>query len=72
VFAYFCGPEELPLEYTAEMHQVGEEHQPGRPEDWQWPPGRVDQWGVTGGPTARVKRAQRLFRFTQDGYRLEG
>jgi catechol 2,3-dioxygenase len=71
VFAYFCGPEELPLEYTAEMHQVGEDHRAGMPQDWVWPPGRVDQWGVTPGPTARVKRAQTLFRCSEDGYWLD-
>jgi catechol 2,3-dioxygenase len=71
-FAYFCGPEELPLEYTAEMQQVGEDHVARGPEDWKWPPGRVDQWGIVAGPTARVKRAQSLFRFSEDGYRLGG
>jgi catechol 2,3-dioxygenase len=70
-FAYFCGPEEFPLEYTAEMQQVDDSYRVGSPEDWPWPPGRVDQWGIMAGPSARVKRAQRLFRFSEDGYRLE-
>jgi catechol 2,3-dioxygenase-like lactoylglutathione lyase family enzyme len=72
VFAYFCGPEEFPLEYTAEMLKVDDSYRVGSPEDWKWPPGRVDQWGIMAGPSARVKRAQRLFRFSEDGYRLEG
>jgi catechol 2,3-dioxygenase-like lactoylglutathione lyase family enzyme len=71
VFAYFCGPEELPLEYTSEMQQVGEDHQPRMPEHWGWPPGRVDRWGITPGPTARMKRAQTLFRCSPDGFRLD-
>jgi len=71
VFAYFCGPEELPLEYTSEMQQVGEDYRTGTPQDWVWPPGRVDQWGITPGPTARVKRAQTLFRCSADGFRLD-
>ena len=71
VFAYFCGPEELPLEYTSSMQQVDEEHRPRKPEDWTWPPGRVDHWGITPGPSARVKRAQTLFRCSPEGYRLE-
>jgi catechol 2,3-dioxygenase len=70
VFAYFCGPEELPLEYTAEMNQVDDSYRVGSPDDWRWPPGRVDQWGLMAGPTARVKRAQSLFRFSEDGWRL--
>ena len=72
VFAYFCGPEELPLEYTGEMQQVGNDHVARGPQDWTWPPGRVDQWGIVPGPTARVKRAQTLFRFSADGHHLEG
>ncbi|MGE0563000.1 MAG: VOC family protein [Pseudolabrys sp.] len=73
VFAYFCGPEELPLEYTSEMQQVGEDFVPSRkPEDWIWPPGRLDHWGLTPGPSARVKAAQARFQFSETGYRLDG
>ena len=71
VFAYFCGPEEFPLEYTSEMQQVDDNYRVGKPDDWKWPPGRVDQWGIVPGPSLRVKRAQRLFRFAEDGYRLD-
>jgi catechol 2,3-dioxygenase len=72
VFCYFCGPEEMPLEYTSEMQQVDDGYRTGMPADWKWPPGRVDRWGVSDPPSARVKRAQALFRFTEDGYRLHG
>ncbi len=71
VFAYFCGPDELPLEYTAEMQQVDDSHRARMPEDWTWPPGRVDQWGLTPGPSPRVKQAQSLTGFTDDGHRLD-
>ncbi len=71
VFAYFCGPGDIPVEYTGEMLQVGDDYKVGMPQDWTWPPGRLDHWGVTPGPSARVKAAQALFRFTRDGYRLE-
>jgi catechol 2,3-dioxygenase-like lactoylglutathione lyase family enzyme len=70
VFAYFCGPEELPLEYTSCMQQVDDSYRIRPIEEWRWPPGRVDHWGITPGPSARVKKAQRLFSFTPDGYRL--
>jgi catechol 2,3-dioxygenase len=70
-FAYFVGPEELPLEYTAEMQQVDEGYPTGMPEKWKWPPGRVDHWGLTPGPTARVLRTQNLFRFPADGHLLD-
>jgi catechol-2,3-dioxygenase len=71
VFAYFCGPDDLPIEYTGEMQQVDNSHRVGGPEDWTWPPGRLDHWGITPGPSARVKAAQALFQFTETGYRLE-
>ncbi len=71
VFAYFCGPEELPIEYTAEMQQVDESYRVGGPSDWSWPPGRLDHWGITPGPSRRVKEAQSRFAFSPDGYRLE-
>jgi catechol 2,3-dioxygenase len=71
VFAYFCGPEELPLEYTSEMEQVTPAHQPRPREAWGWPAGRVDHWGITPGPSARMKRAQSLFRCAKDGWRLD-
>jgi catechol 2,3-dioxygenase-like lactoylglutathione lyase family enzyme len=71
VFAYFCGPEEVPIEYTGEMQQVDDSYRVGMPADWTWPPGRLDHWGVTAGPSARVKQAQRRFAFSADGYRLE-
>lgn len=70
VFCYFCGPEEMPLEYTSEMQQVDESYPTGTPADWQWPPRRVDRWGVSDPPSRRVLRAQSLFRFEPGAFRL--
>jgi catechol 2,3-dioxygenase len=70
VFCYFCGPEEMPLEYTSDMQQVDDSYPTGTPADWKWPPRRVDRWGLSDPPSRRVLRAQSLFRFTRDGYRL--
>lgn len=69
VFAYFAGPEEIPLEYTAEMLQIDASYKPRSPEEWKFPPGRSDQWGITAPQTPRLARIQELFRFTADGYR---
>lgn len=69
VFCYFLGPEEFPLEYTAEVLEVGEDHVPRGPDYWKWPPGRSDRWGVTEPLSKRFQRVQRLFRFTEDGWR---
>jgi catechol 2,3-dioxygenase len=69
VFAYFAGPEEIPLEYTAEVLQIDESYRPHGPDFWKFPPGRSDQWGVTNPQTPRLTRIQQLFRFSADGYR---
>ena len=69
-FAYFAGPEELPLEYTCEMDQIDDSYVIRQPEEWKWPPGRLDHWGLTPGPTARMQRVQQLVQFSSDGYRL--
>jgi catechol 2,3-dioxygenase len=71
VFCYFAGPEEMPIEYTSEMMQVDDTYPTGMPEKWKWPAGRVDQWGVSDFPSARIKRIQSLIRFNEDGWRLE-
>ncbi len=70
VFAYFAGPEEFPLEYTGEVLQIDDTYQPHGPDYWKWPPGRLDQWGVTPPHTARWKRIQDMVGFTPDGWRL--
>jgi catechol 2,3-dioxygenase-like lactoylglutathione lyase family enzyme len=70
VFAYFCGPDELPIEYTAEVLQVDDTYVPRGSDYWKFPPGRSDQWGITQPRSARYYRVQRLFGFTDDGWRL--
>jgi catechol 2,3-dioxygenase len=62
-FNYFIGPFGEVIEYTAEVEQVGADHVARGPADWQWPPGRVDQWGISPPPSARLKEAQRLVLF---------
>jgi len=67
VFAYFCGPDEVPLEYTAEILQIDDSYQPRPSAYWKFAPGRSDQWGITRPRSARYYRVQRLFGFTADG-----
>ncbi|HSI41359.1 MAG TPA: VOC family protein [Xanthobacteraceae bacterium] len=71
VFAYFCGPGELPLEYTTEVAQIDDSYPIRRPDAWRWPPGRLDHWGLMSGPSERVKKAQSFFPFVEGGYRLD-
>ena len=71
VFCYFLGPEDMPLEYTAEMQQIDDRYRPGTPEDWTWLPGRLDHWGISAGPSERIEAAGLNYRFTDDGWRLD-
>ena len=71
VFCYFLGPEDMPVEYTAEMQQVDARHRAGTPENWKWPPDRLDHWGISAHPSERMEAAGLNYRFTDDGYRLD-
>ena len=71
VFCYFLGPDDMPIEYTAEMQQVDASYRTGKPEDWKWPPGRLDHWGITKGPSERIETAGLKINFTDDGHRLD-
>ncbi len=64
-FNYFVGPAGFVIEYTADVEQVDESYVARGPEDWKWPPGRVDQWGISAPPSARLKEAQRQISFSQ-------
>ena len=62
-FNYFVGPFDIVIEYTAEVEQVDDSYQAKYPSDWTWPPGRVDQWGISAPPSARLKEAQKAVFF---------
>lgn len=62
-FNYFVDPFGIVIEYTAEVEQIDDSHQPGGPADWTWPPGRIDQWGIGQAPTPALKAAQRAVFF---------
>jgi catechol 2,3-dioxygenase len=70
-FAYFAGPDELPLEYTSDVLQIDETYEFHGPDYWKWPAGRLDAWGVTPAHTKRWKRIQTMFGFSSEGYRLD-
>ncbi len=58
VFAYFVDPFGFVIEYTAEVLQVDDDYRVGGPDDWTWPPGRTDQWGIAPPKSAACKAAQ--------------
>jgi catechol 2,3-dioxygenase len=62
-FNYFIGPAGFVIEYTADVEQVDDSYRVGSPEDWKWPAGRVDHWGISAAPSANLKQAQKLISF---------
>jgi len=58
VFFYFVDPFGIVIEHTAEVEQVDDSYPVGGPEDWVWPEGRVDKWGVCPPKTDVCKKAQ--------------
>jgi len=62
-FNYFIGPGGVVVEYTAEVEEVDDSYRTGSPTDWTWPPGRVDHWGISAPPSARLKAAQQIIGF---------
>jgi 2,3-dihydroxy-p-cumate/2,3-dihydroxybenzoate 3,4-dioxygenase len=59
VFGYFVAPFGPIVEYTAEVGEVDESYRIGGPEDWKWPPGRTDHWGISTRDNARMQAAER-------------
>jgi catechol 2,3-dioxygenase-like lactoylglutathione lyase family enzyme len=62
-FNYFIDPFGVVIEYTADVQQVDESYRVGMPEDWKWPAGRIDHWGISAPPSAKLKDAQRAVFF---------
>lgn len=58
-FNYFLDPFGVVIEYTADVQQIDDSYRVGSPDDWKWPPGRVDHWGISAPPSAELKQAQR-------------
>ena len=63
LFNYFIDPFGVVIEYTAEVEQIDDSHLARGPAEWKWPPGRVDQWGISPPPGAGLKEAQRRVLF---------
>ena len=63
VFGYFIAPYGGVIEYTAEVSEVGDDYRVGTPEDWKWPPGRIDHWGISRKDTAKTGPAEAVLRF---------
>lgn len=58
VFMYFVDPAGFVIEHTAEVLQIDDSYLIGGPEDWVWPAGRTDQWGIAPPKSDACKAAQ--------------
>ena len=69
VFAYFVGPDDFVIEYTAEIEKVDENYRVREPKEWAYPPGHSDLWGATAPPSERMKAAQKKIGFAAGPFR---
>jgi catechol-2,3-dioxygenase len=69
VFAYFIGPDNFVIEYTAEIEQVDDRYRVREPREWAYPPGHSDLWGATPPPSERMKAAQQQIGFAAGPFR---
>ena len=58
VFAYFVDPQGVVVEYTAEVLEVDDDYRVRGPDEWVWPPGRTDHWGIAAPKSDACKKAQ--------------
>ncbi len=66
VFAYFIAPFGAVVEFSTAVNKVADDYPVGAPEDWTWPEGRIDQWGMSDKDVAALRSAEERFRFRRD------
>ena len=66
VFAYFIAPFGAVVEFSTAVEKVPDDYRAGEPEDWTWPPNRIDQWGMSDKDVAALRRAEETFRFKRE------
>ena len=66
VYAYFIAPFGAVIEFSTAVEKVADDYQAGSPEDWTWPPNRIDQWGLSDKDNAALRVAEEKFRFRRD------
>lgn len=66
VYAYFIAPFGAVVEFSTAVEKVPEDYRVGSPEDWTWPPNRIDQWGISDKDNTALRAAEERFRFRRD------
>lgn len=71
VYAYFIAPFGPVIEFSTAVEKVPEDYKVGAPEDWTWPPNRIDQWGISDKDFDGLRKAEERFRFRPLGQRAQ-
>lgn len=66
VYAYYIAPFGPVIEFSTAVEQVPDDYRTGEPDDWTWPPGRIDQWGMSDKDFVGLRAAEERFRFRRD------
>ena len=66
VYAYYIAPFGPVIEFSTAVEKVPEDYRAGTPDDWTWPPNRIDQWGISDKDFAGLRAAEERFRFRRD------
>lgn len=66
VYAYFIAPFGPVIEFSTAVEKVPDDYKVGAPDDWTWPAGRIDQWGMSDKDFEGLRRAEERFRFRRD------
>lgn len=66
VYAYYIAPFGPVIEFSTAVEIVPEDYRTGAPEDWTWPEGRIDQWGISDKDFDGLRVAEQRFCFRRD------
>lgn len=65
-FAYYIAPFGPVIEFSTAVEQVPDDYRTGAPDDWTWPPNRIDQWGISDKDFDGLRNAEERFRFRRE------
>lgn len=66
VYAYYIAPFGPVIEFSTAVEKVPDDYRVGTPDDWIWPPNRIDQWGISDKDFDGLRKAEERFRFRRD------
>ncbi len=66
VYAYYIAPFGPVIEFSTAVEKVPADYRTGEPDDWTWPPNRIDQWGISDKDFAGLRAAEERFKFKRE------